>query len=449
MMPVQHDPIPPNNLEAEMALLGAVLVDRDLLLVVAPIVRSGDFYAHVHATIFEAMITLDGRNEPIDKITLAEELKKRGKLEVVGGLPYLSSLMDTVQTASTARYYAKVVREKSSLRSLIGAGTKIVQLGYEGEDDAAQAFIEADRLIRMVTESGILVRDGRTTSDAVKRVLTAMQTGVDDAQRTPWPTLDRMCGGFFPGELIAWPALPKIGKTGVMLDLADYIAAHYGQVAFFTLEMAIDALTRRYLALYSGISARRQRINDLHGSDWERLSDAMQIIAERPIQFFWRPQSISTMRAALARVTRQSPVKALIVDHVGFLDDAEPRRGETVAQAMDRTYKALLGIAAEYGCVVHVVQHLNNEAEKRGEPGLAFIRNGGNLWGNANAVIFPHRPDPQSADKAQQRRGRFIVAANRDGEEGAFEVEYTGYRHLWAEPGQSPWFEMVGRSAAG
>src|SRR5579863_10401843 len=146
------DRIPPHNLEAEMALIGSALVDRDIMDKIGAIVRPSDFYAHVHETIYGALLDLYERGEPLDKITLAESLRTRDVLERVGGLSYLSSLMDTVQTAASATYYAKIVREKSVLRSLIHAGTEITQLGYEGEEDVPAALDRSEQLVYTIGE---------------------------------------------------------------------------------------------------------------------------------------------------------------------------------------------------------------------------------------------------------------------------------------------------------
>src|SRR5690348_3353318 len=151
-LPAPIERIPPNNLEAEMAVIGSVLVDREMLAAVGEIIRPTDFYAHVHETIFTVLLDLYERGEPLDKISVSEELRRRGVLERVGGISYISALMDTVQTAGSARYYATIVHEKAVLRSLIHAGTEITQLGYEGEEDVAGALDRSEQLVYTIGE---------------------------------------------------------------------------------------------------------------------------------------------------------------------------------------------------------------------------------------------------------------------------------------------------------
>jgi replicative DNA helicase len=444
------DRIPPQNLEAEMAVLGACLVDRDLIADVAGILSPRDFHAPMHGTIFEAITRLADSENPVDKISVAEELKRRGELETCGGLSYLSSLMDTVQTAQSASYYAKIVREKSVLRDLIVAGTKITQLAYEGEEDAEGTIAQCDSVLRSATERGVRRDEGMTAHEAALAVYRDLHAGRSGAQFTPWAKVNEYTGGFFPGEMALWCAAPGMGKTGAIIDLADYVAAHHECVLFFTLEMAIKDVMRRMFAMYSNVPARALRRGDLRDSQYDSVADAASYVGDRNIRFYGRPKSCADIRAVVSRVSREVKIGSIVIDHIGCLEDVESRPARVSEhEALGRAYGALLSIAAEFQVVVHAVQHVNregqqyaNEGKRLKRPTLSDIRGGGNAEGRSHVVIFPYRPYVDGTPE-QQREGYFIIAKNRDGEAGEIEMTYSGSRHLWLQRGTLvPWFEL-------
>src|SRR5579872_2159020 len=200
------DRIPPQNLEAEMALLGSILVDREMMATVAEIIEPSDFYAAMHETIYTALLALYERGEPLDKITLSEELKRRGQLEKIGGLAYLTSLMDTVPTAASAEYYAQIVREKAALRGLIHAGTQITQYGYEGEEDVEGALDRSEQIVYEVGRrqlKGVFTRVGHMLKEVFDRLDHLYAQGGDRTGITSgFGDIDQFTAGFQPGNLI-------------------------------------------------------------------------------------------------------------------------------------------------------------------------------------------------------------------------------------------------------
>ncbi len=446
------DRIPPHNLEAEMAVLGSVLVERASLGHAASIVEPRDFYAAVHELIFATMLDLARAEKPIDKVTLAEELRRRGNLEHVGGLPYLTSLLETVPTAASTQYYSAIVREKAQLRGLIHAGGEIARLGFESESDVEHAVASASTALRAATERSASANGGMPLSTALESRYAALADLVhgvarDTSQKTPWAGVNALVGGLHPGELIVWPSAPKMGKTGAVFTLADYIAAKYGRVALFALEMGIDATAMRLLALYSGVSARAQRAGELTDRDLECISDARATLAQRPISLFDLSCSrLADMRRELQSLSRKAPIAAVVVDHVNFLSDVDGARGDrtTKHERLDRVYRELLRIAKEFNCVMHAVQHVSREG-MRGRPSLADIRDGGNPEGHAHAVIFPFRANPMGTTR-ERSEGEFIVAAAREGDAGSVPMRFVGYRGMWLDrDATSPWFELSGQ----
>lgn len=423
---------PPQALESESALLGAVLCDPDIMPNICEHVRSDDFYAHVHEDIFAAMQALYERGERPDKFSVYGELQKRQAAEGVGGISYLSSLMDTVQTVASAAYHAKLVREKSILRGLIRAGDKIVQLGYEGEDDAGSAVLESDETLRAVTERGAQASDGESISDVGLRLFREISSDVKRrAIRSPWPALNEMTGGFFDGEIVTWAARPKVGKSAAVAQVADYVAQHFGQVLYFALEMGKDETVRRFISMYSGIGTTRQRKGDLAPAEWERYGDASHVLTTRQITVFGRPKSVLDIRNAVRKANQNGEVRMVVIDHAGFLDFKRGRQSKH--ELLDEAYQQLSSLAIDEKFSLHLVQHVNRAGYD--EPTLRDIRDGGNLEGISHVVIFPHR-DHQLGSPEEQKIGKFIIAANRSGDEGILPMSFEKSRHVWLEHGQ-------------
>jgi len=442
------DRIPPNASDAEMALLGALLVDSSMFAAIEGLVASEDFYQPMHQMIFDSILSLRAKREPLDKISLAGELKARGVYDNVGKVAYLSTLMDSVQTASSAVYYAKMIREKAQLRRLIHAGTQVTELGYCGEDDVLNALLRAERLVTAVSRD-TLDTPVETAYEAAGRALMAMgeSTGLHPVT-TPWKALDAFTGGHSAGDLVLIAAAPKMGKSAMVLSLADYIAGTQGRVVFFPLEMGVDRTAGRMLAMYSGVSVSRQKSGFVDEFDSKHLVRAQTKFESRQLLFVSeRENSIARIRRKLTSIAKAGPIKAVVIDHVGWLQDVRKTGGrESKNSLMDAAYYALIEIANDFKTVVFAVQHVNREGSK-GRPTISDLRDGGNPEGHAHAIIFPYRENPTGTIE-EQRIGEFIIGACRDGQMGTAEMFFIGHRHLWVERDgdHKAWFEreMVG-----
>lgn len=427
------DRIPPQNLEAERALLGCMMVDRDLVPIVTAFVRPDDFYAPVHGPICAAVAGLHQRQQPTDKIAVAAELQALGKLELCGGVAYLSSLLDTVQSASSAEYYAKVVAEKATLRRVIAAAGRIRDLAFDGEPDVSRAIADSENELRNAVSGATQGDFGKSMEDALldaHRVLEAASMGTKPGVSSPWPQLDMATGRTFGGEVVVWAGAPQTGKSIAAAQTALHIAKYEGAVAFFALEMGIGGTIRRMIGKYSGVSSRRIRMGDLRDSDWERVSIAVAELSNLPIRLFDRTQrkTVSDVRRCVARMAAKEPVTAVFIDHANFLADAMSNQKIPKTERLDAVYQELLQIAAEYDCVMHIVQHLNR-AGMEGEPGLINLRDGGNLEGHAHIVIFPYRPNIAG----EPERGEFIIAKNREQPLRRMHMRFDGAAQEWQE----------------
>lgn len=319
------DRIPPQNLEAEMALIGSVLVDREIMGVVSEIVRPEDFYAHIHESIYSALVHLYDRGEPLDKITVAEELKQRNQLESVGGLPYLSSLMDTVQTAASASYYAKIVREKSVLRGLIHAGTRITQLGYEHEEDVEGALDQSEQMVYQIgmrQNTGEFTPVSRLLKPAFEHIDKLFHSRGDRTGLTAgFRDIDEMTTGFQPGNFVIVAARPGMGKTSFALNMAVAAAREESEpVAFFSLEMSNDELVQRLICSEARISMHDMRRGNIKTHHWEKISDAMGVLNELPIYLDDAGGlSVTEIRSRCRRLKSGHGLSAAFVDYLQLL----------------------------------------------------------------------------------------------------------------------------------
>jgi replicative DNA helicase len=429
------DRIPPHSLEGEAALLGSMMVADDLIPIVLSTVGAGDFYAHVHQPIFEAISFLASAQRPVDLLTVAEELRTRNQLEKCGNVAYLRSLLDTVQSASTAEYWAKIVAEKATLRRLISAGQKIYDLGFNGEEDVDSALTAAMAQVNNAVTSGRRDKSGQHISTVLLEVYDelsdAFTSKTSPALSSPWPTLDRTTGGTFGGELCAWAAAPQVGKSIALAQLAVWIATHHGTVALFPLEMGNKDTTRRLLGKYAKVTNRKMRTGQLESYDWDRIGVGMAELQGLPIWQFDRTprKTVNDVRLAVMRLSQDQPVKAVVIDHANFLADATDYGSKmSKHERLDRVYQELLSIASEFNCVMHVVQHLNR-AGMDSEPSLANLRDGGNLEGHATVVVFPYRPNIEQ----DPTRAEFIVAKNRNNPLNRIPMYFDGAAQEWSE----------------
>jgi replicative DNA helicase len=444
------DRIPPSSLESEMATIGAALVSREAVDAAVDIVAPRDFYSVVHETIWSTITELATASKPVDKISVAERLRDRQKLEHVGGLAYLSSLCaESLGDASTAEYFANIVREKSRLRDLIAAGQRISSIGFDGEMDVDAAIAEAETAFSAAVDRGAPKTGGVHIYAALKanymRLLERSTGTVDsDAILTPYPRLNKLIGAVMPGEMVLWPAAAKSGKSANLFQLCDFIAAHYGAVALASLEMQEAEISMRYGALYGGVSVRRQREGDLSEYEFTKIALGIEKMAERPLYLYdlRSVMRLSDLRRELRVLSRTQRIRALCIDGINFLGDVDAAKGDrsTKNDRMDFVYRSLLRLAKEFGLVVHAVQHVNREG-MNGPPTMRDIRDGGNPEGHAHAIVAPYRPRPNGTPD-ERREGKFIVLGAREGESGVVDnMEFVGARSMWLEGGNPPWFE--------
>lgn len=420
-----------------MAVLGSVLVDREMLAAVGEIVKPSDFYAHVHETIFTVLLELYERGEPLDKISVGEELRQRNLLERVGGLSYISALMDTVQTAASARYYATIVREKSVLRSLIHAGTEITQLGFEGEEDVPGALDRSEQLVytigerRGVTEFMPVSRLMKDAFDHIDRLfhMRGDRTGLTAGFRD----VDAMTTGFQPGNFVIVAARPGMGKTSFALNMAVAAAREEGApIAFFSLEMSNSELIQRLICAEARISMNDMRRGNIKPHQWEEISKAMGALNELPIYLDdLGALTVSDVRTRCRRLKSTVGLAAIFIDYLQLVRPGVLVRTANRNEELSEICRSLKATAKDLSVPIIALAQLNRGVEIRSEkrPMLADLRDSGSLEQEADFVAFLYRDSYYNQEAPEPDLTEFIIAKHRNGPTGMvklrFQREYT------------------------
>ncbi len=438
------DRIPPHNADAEVAALGAILLDPGALGEVLSFLRPDDFYKSSHGKVFEAIIALSDRGEEIDLITVTHELRARGQLEQVGGAAYVSGLTSNVPTSANVEYYARIVKESSVRRRLIRISHEVIASAYDDSQDSRVVIEEAERRIFDVAEgtqtvSFLPAREiVENTVEAIERLYHTKDnyTGIPSG----FPALDNMLSGFQDSEFIIIGARPSVGKTALALTMTANIAIHqHIPVGFFTLEMSNMALMQRLIASEARIGSQTLRTGMLKPSDFKSLTDAAGLIYEAPLWITDVPNmKLLDLRSQARRMVSQHGVRIVFVDYITLIssENAELPRHEQIAE-ISRSLKAL---ARELEIPIVALSQLTRDSEGK-RPTLANIRESGSIEQDADVVIFLHRDRGSDRDAEgipNVVETELVVAKQRNGPVGtvkiAFVPKYTKFESLTEQP---------------
>lgn len=439
------DRVPPHNHDAEVATLGAILLDADALGQVLGHLRPSDFYRNAHARVFEGILALYERGEEIDLITLTQELRNQGALDSVGGAGYISSLTSSVPTSANIEYYAKIVRAGSVRRRLLKIANEIIANAYDDTQESRLIIEEAEKSIFDVTDSEQEAGYQKAkeiveeTVEAIERLYQTKDsyTGIP----TGFPSLDNMLSGFQNSEFIIIGARPSVGKTALALTMAANISIHQKiATGFFTLEMSKQALMQRLLSSEARIGSQTLRTGMLKSSDFKNLTDAAGLIYEAPLWIADTPNMrLLDLRAQARRMVSQNGVRVLFIDYLTLISSENPAipRHEQIAE-ISRSLKAL---ARELQIPVVALSQVTRDSEGK-KPNLANIRESGAIEQDADVVMFLHRErisEQEVQAQAQVVETELIVAKQRNGPVGtvkiAFVPRYTKFESLAEEPG--------------
>ncbi len=423
--------VPPQNIDAEMSLLGAVLIDEETLADISEHVTPKDFYDKRHSSIFGAMMRLYEKHKPVDLLTLTDELKRKDELDSVGGSAYISELTNYVPTAAHAETYAEMVSQKAIRRRLIKASAEISELGFN-EDSTTQELLEqAEAELFSVSDQSLkqdLVSIETILTDSFDRMEELHRNkGALRGVRTGYRDLDNMTAGLQRSDLIILAARPAMGKTTLVTNLAYNVATIAKQpVLFFSLEMSKEQLVDRMLADASGVDAWNIRTGNLSDDDFSKLSDAMGEMAEAPIYIDDTPGvSVLEMRTKARRAAHEQPLGLIIVDYLQLMQGSGKSDGNRV-QEVSEISRGLKLIARELNVPVIALSQLSRSVESRSPqvPQLSDLRESGSIEQDADIVMFIYREAYYNPDTDRDNITDLIIAKHRNGPTGKVELYF-------------------------
>ena len=423
--------VPPQNLDAEKSLLGAVLIDEEALADVSEHVSPDDFYEKRHGLVFGAMMRLYEKHKPVDLLTLTDELNKKDELETVGGSAYLGELTNYVPTAAHAEAYAELVAAAAVRRRLIKASSEITELGFN-EDTTTQELLEkAEAELFSVSDQSLkqdLTSLESILTDSFDRLEELHRNkGAIRGVRTGYRDLDNMTAGLQRSDLIILAARPAMGKTTLVTNLAYNVATIAKQsVLFFSLEMSKEQLVDRMLADASGVDSWNIRTGNLSDDDFGKLSDAMGELAEAPIYIDDTPGlSVLEMRTKARRQAHEAPLGLIIVDYLQLMQASGRSDGNRV-QEVSEISRGLKLIARELNVPVIALSQLSRSVESRSPqiPQLADLRESGSIEQDADIVMFIYREAYYNPETERENITDLIIAKHRNGPTGKVELYF-------------------------
>jgi replicative DNA helicase len=441
-LPGPEGRVPPQNIEAEMAVLGAMLLSREAVHRAEEILTEEAFYREAHRKIFRAITTLSEKNEAADLITVTEELRRQGELEACGGASYVASLLDCVSSAANIEYHAKLVLEKAVLRRLIQVSTQIIEKAYEAGEPSADIVDWAEQQIFGITSfrlrrEFIPIKELLSHTFEVinslyeqKRVVTGIPTGFHD--------LDRMTAGLQKADLVVIAGRPSMGKTSLALNIAEHAAVkHKIPVAIFSLEMSREQLVQRLLCSLARVEGHRLRTGFLKDSEWPKLLDVAARLTEAPIFIDDTPAiTLMEMRAKARRLKSKVDLGLVIVDYLQLARGYQT--AESRQQEISQISSGLKALAKELNVPVVALSQLSRAVEQRGgdrRPVLSDLRESGAIEQDADVVMFIYREEVYRPDKEEVRGiAEVIIGKHRNGPTGtvrlAFLSPFTRFENL-------------------
>jgi replicative DNA helicase len=437
--PRTPDRTPPQDMDAEQCVLGAMLMSKDAIADVVEVLRGVDFYRPAHEQVYDAVVDLYGRGEPADAITVAAELGKRGELVRVGGAPYLHTLLSSVPVAANAGYYAEIVREKAILRRLVNASIRIGQMSYAGEGDVDAIVDRAQAEVYAVTD--------RNASEDYKPLSELMQPTLDEMEAissrggnlggvpTGFAELDDLTNGLHPGQMVIVAARPGMGKSTLALDLARSASIKHGLTSvIFSLEMSQIEITMRLLSAEASIPLSHIRGGRMSDDDWSRVATKMGQVSEAPMFIDDSPNlTMVEIRAKARRLKQRQDLKLVVVDYIQLMTSG--KKVESRQLEVSEFSRQLKLLAKELEVPVVALSQLNRGPEQRTDkkPMLSDLRESGSLEQDADMVILLNRPDIY--DKESERAGEADIdlAKHRNGPTKTMTVAFQGHYSRFAD----------------
>ncbi|WP_128895583.1 replicative DNA helicase [Longirhabdus pacifica] len=430
MSEMLFDRIPPQNIEAEQAVLGAIFLESNALVTAMEKLRVEDFYQTSHQYIYEAMIELGEEQQPVDLVTITTRLQAKNLMEEIGGVTYLTQLASTVPTAANIEHYAAIVEEKSLTRKLIRTATQIVSEGYANAEDVSQLLNEAEQRIMEIssrrTSSGFVqIKD--VLMDVFERVEFLYQyKGTTTGIPSGFTDLDRMTSGFQPSDLIIVAARPSVGKTAFALNIAQNVGARAKKgVAIFSLEMSASQLVQRMLCAEANVDANRLRTGQLEAEDWEKMTMAIGTLAEAEIYIDDSPGiTVAEIRSKCRRLKKEKGLDMIVIDYLQLIHGRG--KSDNRQQEVSEISRTLKQIARELEVPVIALSQLSRSVEQRQDkrPMMSDLRESGSIEQDADIVSFLYRDDYYNQESEKKNIIEIILAKQRNGPVGTVELVF-------------------------
>ncbi|MCL4439780.1 MAG: replicative DNA helicase [Firmicutes bacterium] len=429
-MSLALEKIPPQNLDAEQSVLGAMLIDKEAVVKAIETLRPQDFYRDANGHIFEAIVNLFDRGEPVDLITLSEELRQVGLLDQVGGVSYVAGLANSVPTSANVEHYARIVEEKSLLRKLISVSTRIAQLGYEAEEEIESLIDRAEQMIFELAQR-------KTHSSFVPLKTVLMETferieflhqnkGGITGVPSGFADMDRITSGFQASDLIIVAARPSMGKTAFCLNIAQNACVRKKlPVAVFSLEMSREQLVTRMLCGEAMVDQQKVRTGQLSDEDWQKLTQAAGPLSQAPLYIDDSPGiSVVEMRAKCRRLKSEHGLALIVIDYLQLMQGG--RKTENRQQEISEISRTLKSLARELQVPVIALSQLSRAVEQRQDkkPMMSDLRESGSLEQDADLVMFIYRDEYYNPDTDRRSRADIIIAKQRNGPVGTVELGF-------------------------
>jgi replicative DNA helicase len=425
--------MPPQDTDAEQSVLGSMLISKDAIADVLEVAKAHDFYKPAHETIFDAITDLYSRGEPADPVTVSAELHRRGELQRVGGAPYLHTLSASVPIAANAGYYADIVREKSILRRLVDAGTKIAQLGYAGEGQVDDTVDRAQAEIYSITEN--------RASEDYAPLSAIMEATLDEIEAisnrdggmvgvpTGFADLDELTNGLQAGQMVIVAARPAMGKSTLGLDLCRSASIHNNMASvIFSLEMTKSEITMRLLSAEARIPLNHIRNGPMSDEDWAKLAPKMSEVSSAPMFIDDSPNlTMMEIRAKARRLKQRHDLKLIVIDYLQLMSSG--KKVESRQLEVSEFSRQIKLLAKELEVPIVALSQLNRGPEQRADkrPMMSDLRESGSIEQDADIVMLLHRDDAYEKESTRPGEADIIVAKHRNGPTRDVTVLFQGH----------------------
>ncbi len=426
--------VPPQNLDAERALLGTLLLNPKAMHDVVDAIKVDSFYSGIHRTIYDAMFSLYSKDTPVDSVTVAALLKDRSQLDHIGGVSALAELANLSVSPGVAKHYANIVHAKFNLRRLIDTGMQISELGFQEEREVEGILEEAEKSIFAITQGAGTRKFSQLKDELAEAWERLEKLQKDDGSirgvKTGFPALDNMLSGLQKSDLIILAARPSMGKTSLALDIARQTAVKHGtSVGIFSLEMSSQQLVDRMLAAEAQVNSWQLRTGKIRkDEDFERLQRGLATLSEAPI--FIDDESGATilnMRSVARRLKAEKGLQLIIIDYLQLIVPSETKAGDNLVQQVTEISRSLKGMARELDVPVLALSQLSRAVEQRGgRPRLSDLRDSGSIEQDADVVMFIHREDMQGNRAENEKNGitELLVEKHRNGPIGKVTLRF-------------------------